>query len=82
MDIPWQALPQEPQWLLLVAVSVQVLLQSEKPWLHTAAQVLLTQTAVALAFGGHAIPHCPQFVGSVLVSAQPLGHWMNGLTHW
>ncbi len=56
-----QALEQEPQWLALLLVSMQVPLQLAVPGGHTRLQLPFTQTWPAL----QTLPHWPQLDGSV-----------------
>jgi hypothetical protein len=50
--------------------------------LHAVPQPLLLQVAVPFAIPGHAVPHAPQLLVSLLVSTQPFPQWMSGKLHW
>ena len=61
-----QRTPQAPQLLLsdrrlASHPSANIPLQSPKPALHTKPQFPFAHVVVALALGGHMVPHEPQF---------------------
>jgi len=70
--LPWQAIPQPPQFSGSLSVLTQLPLQRAYPELHAVPQPLLVQVAVPLLIPGHTVPQAPQFLVSLLVSTQPL----------
>lgn len=74
--------PQPPQFRASVAVSTHALEHREKPALQAVPQALPEQVAVPLGVPGHTVPHAPQLLGSLLVSAQASAQRMKGRLHW
>jgi len=68
--MPWQTLPQPPQFKSSVAVFTQAPEQRERPALHTAPHTPPEHVTVPFVTAGHTPPHLPQLVTSVAVSTQ------------
>ena len=74
-------MPQPPQLALSVAVCTQAPPQREKPASHTVPQPLFEQVGLPLAIAGQTAPHVPQFMTSLVGSAQLLPQRMKGSAH-
>lgn len=82
---PEQRVPHEPQFIAVLSADSQPLeaieSQFAKPVLQRSPHVLATHSATALAPPPHALPHVPQWAGSVAVSTQRPAHARVGGRH-
>lgn len=82
---PEQRVPHEPQLVAVLSAASQPLeaieSQFAKPVLQRSPHVLAAHAATALVPPAHALPHVPQFAGSVAVSTQRPSHARVGGRH-